>query len=144
MKVWLINCRWPQDAAAGGLDGVEVDWTGGTETGVGLTRVVTLITQSHLAGAFAVLQAMWVAPVVGASRQKTDQMKRVWSMTGDKISKYSLICCSLESTVSCTLDDKLIRAYLNTEPLPSSRGSVIWYRNYGASTRLSATSFSSV
>lgn len=58
MKVWLINRRLPQDAAAGGLDGVEGDWTGGTETGVGLTRVVTLIIQSHLAGAFAVLQAM--------------------------------------------------------------------------------------
>ena len=29
-------------------------------------------------------------------------------------------------------------------PLPSSRDSVIWYRNYGARTRLSAKSFSLV
>lgn len=91
MTVWAINCRWPQDVAAAGLDGGEGHWTGGTETGVDPTRVVTHTTQSHLAGAFATLQAMWTVPVVAASRQKTDWMRRVWSMTGEKMSQSSLL-----------------------------------------------------
>lgn len=72
MTVWPMKCRWPPDVAAVGLDdGREGVGTGGTETGVDITRVAMLTTQENLAGAIATLQTMhmWALPAVGAFRQ---------------------------------------------------------------------------